>query len=160
VLTFWTEDSTKTQDEVIVYVQALRAAIADRHDALTGQENQLILHEIKTALRYAKVGDGPSPPLTLDLLKLREQLKPTKEMGSIRGIVAELRALAQNLRLDAEKGNGRAQNELSIVEKQLSVTQKQLAEQTKANSALEKEIDLFTSVMNTRLEFYRQLQGM
>ena len=140
-------------------MQALRAAIADRHDALTGQENQLILHEVKTALRYAKIGDGPSPPLTLTLLNLRERLKPTKELGSIRGIAAELRALVQNLRLDADKGNGRAQNELAIVEKQLGACQKQLAEQTKANSGLEKEIDLFTSVMNTRLEYYRQLQG-
>ena len=140
-------------------MQALRAAIADRHDSLTGQENQLILHEVKTALRYAKVGDGPSPSLTIDLLKLREQLKPPKELGSVRGIVAELRALSQNLRLDADKGNIRAQNELSIVEKQLSAAQKQLAEQTKANGALEKEIDFFTTVMNTRLEYYRQLQG-
>lgn len=115
---------------------------------------------MKTALHYAKADEGPSPPLTLTLLKLREQLKPTKEMGSIRGIAAELRTLAQTLRLDVEKGSGRAQNELSLVEKQLSVTQKQLTEQTKANSALEKEIDLFTSVMNTRLEYYRQLQGV
>ncbi len=38
------EDSTKTQDEVVVYVQALRTVIADRHDALTGQENNLVRH--------------------------------------------------------------------------------------------------------------------
>src|SRR5580700_6860974 len=37
------EESTKTQDEVMVYVQALRTAIEDRHDALTGQDNVLVI---------------------------------------------------------------------------------------------------------------------
>ena len=152
------EESTKTQDEVMVYVQALRAAIADRHDALTGQENKLVLYEIKTALRFAKEGGGAFPEKTIELLNTRSQIKPKKEMGSIRGIVAELRALATSLRPDAEAGNNRAQNELVIVEKQLRVTQKHLTEQTKATAALEKEIDLFTNVMNTRVEYYRQLQ--
>jgi E3 ubiquitin-protein ligase SHPRH len=53
------EESTKTQDEVIVYVQALRAVISDRHDALTGQENQLVAHETKTSLRLAEHEEGP-----------------------------------------------------------------------------------------------------
>jgi E3 ubiquitin-protein ligase SHPRH len=52
----------------------------------------------------------------------------------------------------------RAQNELSIVEKQLNATQKQFSKQTKVTTALEKEVELFTNVMNTRLEYYRQLQ--
>jgi E3 ubiquitin-protein ligase SHPRH len=152
------EESTKTQDEVMVYVEALRAVIADRHDALTGQENQLVAHEVKTSLRLAKDGEGPFPEKTLELLNARSQIKPTKEMGSIRGIVAELRALATSLRPDAENGSMRAQNELSIVEKQLKATQKQFSDQTKVTMALEKELELFTNVMNTRLEYYRQLQ--
>ncbi|PMD34610.1 putative SNF2 family helicase/ATPase [Hyaloscypha variabilis F] len=152
------EDSTKTQDEVMVYVEALRAVVADRHDALTGQENQLVAHEVKTTLRFAKEGGGPFPEKTLELLNTRAQLKPTKEMGSIRAIVAELRALATSLRPDAENGSTRAENELSIVEKQLMATQKHLNEQNKVTVALEKEIELFTNVMNARLEYYRQLQ--
>jgi E3 ubiquitin-protein ligase SHPRH len=152
------EDSTKTQDEVMVYVEALRAVVADRHDALTGQENQLVAHEVKTTLRFAKEGGGPFPEKTLELLNTRAQLKPTKEMGSIRAIVAELRALATSLRPDAENGSIRAENELSIVEKQLMATQKHLSEQNKVTAALEKEIELFTNVMNARLEYYRQLQ--
>jgi E3 ubiquitin-protein ligase SHPRH len=152
------EESTKTQDEVMVYVQALRAAIADRHDALTGQENQLVSHEVKTTLRLAKDGEGPFPEKTLELLNARTQIKPTKDMGSIRGIVAELRALSTALRSDAENGSMRAQNELSIVERQLQAIQKQFSEQTKVTAALEKEVELFTNVMNTRLEYYRQLQ--
>jgi E3 ubiquitin-protein ligase SHPRH len=152
------EESTKNQDEIFCYVQALRAVIADRHDTLTGQENKLIEYEVKTALRLAKEGQGAFPEKTLELLSARQQLKPTKEMGSIRGIVSELRALATSLRPDAENGSIRAQAELSIVAKELNKTQKQLSEQTKATIALEKEIELFTNVMNTRLEYYRQLQ--
>ncbi len=152
------EDSTKTQDEVMVYVQALRAVIADRHDALTGQENRLVDHEIKTALRMAKDGDGPFPEKTIELFHTRKQAKPTKEMGSVRGTVSELRTLATSLRPDAENGNLRAQNEYAIVDKQLKAIQKMLSEQTTATTAREKEVELFPAVMNPRLEYYRQLQ--
>lgn len=152
------EESTKNQEEIFCYVQALRAVISDRHDTLTGQENKLIHYETKTALRLAKEGEGAFPEKTLELLQTREKLKTTKEMGSVRGIVAELRALATSLRPDAENGSSRANAELSIVEMQLSKTQKQLSDQIKATIALEREIELFTNVMNTRLEYYRQLQ--
>jgi E3 ubiquitin-protein ligase SHPRH len=152
------EDSTKTQDEVMVYVQALRAVIADRHDALTGQENKLVEYEIKTTLRFAKDGEGAFPEKTNELLRTRQQAKPTREMGSVRGTVSELRALATSLRPDTENGNIRAQNEYAIVDKQLKSIQKMLSEQTTTTTALEKEVELFTSVMNTRLEYYRQLQ--
>lgn len=152
------EESTKTQDEVMVYVQALRAAIADRHDALTGQENLLIKNDVRTALKFAKEGEGAFPEKTIELLNARLQIKPTKEMGSLRGIVTDLRGLVTFLRPDAEGGSLRAQSELAIVEKQLAVTQKQFSEQIKATTALEKEIEVFRNAMNTRLEYYRQLQ--
>jgi E3 ubiquitin-protein ligase SHPRH len=152
------EESTKTQDEVMIYVQALRAAVADRHDSLTGLENLLVKNETKASLKFAREGVGAHPEKAIELLNARQQIKPTKDLGSMRGIVADLRGLATSLRPDAEGGSLRAQNELAIVEKQLSVTQKQLSEQTKTTAALEKELDLFTSVMNTRLEYYRQLQ--
>lgn len=152
------EESTKTQDEVMVYVQALRTVIADRHDALNGQDNKLVEFEIKTTLRLANEGEGAFPEKTIELLKVRMDVKPTREMGSLRGIMSELRGLATTLRVDAENGSFRAQSELSIVDKQLRDVQKQFAEQTKATKALEKEVELFTSVMNARLEYYRQLQ--
>ena len=85
-------------------------------------------------------------------------LKPKKEMGSLKRIAAELRSLATSLKLDAENGNTRAQHELLLVEEQLAITQKQLSEQMKVIVALEKEVELFTSVMNARVDFYRQLQ--
>lgn len=152
------EESTKNQDEMFCYMQALRAAIADRHDALIGQENQLIVYEVKTALRLAREDKGPFPQKAIALLTIREELKPTKEMGSIRGIITDLRAVASSLRPSAENGSSRAKAELLIVEKELGKIRKQLSEQTKATVALEKEIDLFTLVMNARLEYYRQLQ--
>ena len=154
------EDSTKIQDEVLVYVQALRVVIADRHDALTGQENQLITSEVKTAIRLASEGQGAFPEKTLELLKMRESIKPRRGIASVRSIVAELRGLATSLRANAQDGNSRAEVELAIVETHLKATQKHLTEQLKSNKELEKEIALFTKAMNTRVEYYRQLQEL
>ncbi|KAH7336538.1 SNF2 family N-terminal domain-containing protein [Rhexocercosporidium sp. MPI-PUGE-AT-0058] len=152
------EKSTQTQDEVMVYVDSLRAVIGDRHDALTGQTNDLVKHDVKVALRFAKDGEGACPEKTIELLGIRQQMKPTKDMGSIRGTISELRGLVTSLRPDAERGSSRAQNELAIVDKQLKEVQKQLTQQTKAVTELEKEIELLTRLMNARLEYYRQLQ--
>ncbi|KAF4629349.1 hypothetical protein G7Y89_g8800 [Cudoniella acicularis] len=154
------EESTRTQDEVVVYVQALRTVTADRHDLLTGQENKLVQHEARAALKLAKEGQGPFPEKTLALLNARNQLKPDKQMGSIRGIVSELKALTTTLRTDVHNGSSRARDELRIVENQLAATQKHLSEQAKATVGLEKEIEFFTNVMNTRVEYYRQLQAV
>ena len=154
------EESTKTQDEVMVFIQALRSLISDRHDTLTGQDNVLIEHEAKAALRMAKDGHGPFPEKTLELLTIRQKLKTSKSMGSIRGIVADLRVLATSLRTDAEMGSTRAQNELTIVTRQLSTTQKELNEQSKITTALEREVASLANIMNTRLEYYRQLQAV
>lgn len=152
------EESTKNQDEIFCYVQALRAVIADRHGCLTGQDNKLISFETNTALRLAKEGEGPFPEKTLELLQIRRELKTPPKLGSVRGIVAELRALATSIRPEPGTGSARMLQELSIVETQLSNTQKHLSKQTKATAALEKELELFTNVMNARLEYYRQLQ--
>lgn len=154
------EESTKTQEEVLVLVQALRTVIEDRHDALTGQKNILVDHEVKTASQLAKEGGGPFPEKLLELFKIREQVKPSKDHGSIRGIVSDLRALATTLKLDADNGNSRAANELSIVEQERQRIQKQYSEQSKVVTTLRQEIDLFTNLMNTRLEYYRQLQQL
>ncbi|KAL2068689.1 hypothetical protein VTL71DRAFT_15027 [Oculimacula yallundae] len=152
------EDSTKIQDEVMAYVDALRVVVNDRHDALTGQVNGLVKNDVKVALQLAKAGEGVCPEKTLELLHIRQQVNPTPDMGSIRGTVSELRTLFTALRTEAENGSFRAQNEMAIVQKQLKEAQKQFTEQTKANALLEKEIEVFTKLMNTRLEYYRQLQ--
>jgi E3 ubiquitin-protein ligase SHPRH len=152
------EDSTKIQDEVEVYIQAVRAVVADRYDALTGQRNDLVHRDVKSALEHAKQPEKYNvacPEKTIELLGIRNAIKPTQEMGSVRGLISELRGLATSLRTN---GNSRAQNELSIVEVQLNAIQKLLVEQTKISNALEKEVEAFTSVMNTRLEYYKNLQ--
>lgn len=192
--------STELQQEIVIYVLALRAVIEDRHDALTGQENQLVKHEVKVAIKQAKddieqaeaedaeaivyqaeaeqakavvdqaetdveadiemaeAGKWSLPRRTLELLQARAELKPLKAMGSVKGILSELKTLSSQLRMDAGKGSSRAANELAIVERNMAIVRPHLEKQLKAVTALRQEIDGFTSLMNLRVEYYRQLQ--
>lgn len=144
--------------QVYVYVDALRSLVADRHDILTGQHNELINHEMSVASRQAKDGIGHSPELLLQLLSVRDRLKPTKAAGSVRGIITELRELKTTLRGANEKGNSRIAAELLIVNGALEKVHQISIEQTKAVAGLNREIELFKDTMNLRLEYYRQLQ--
>ena len=132
--------------------------IADRHDILTGQHNELIAHELSVALKQAKEGQGHAPELLLKLLSLRDRLKPIKDVGSIRAIMAELRELKATLRGATENGNFRTAAELLVVNEALGKLHQISGEQTKAVAGLDREIALFTDTMNLRLEYYRQLQ--
>lgn len=158
------DDSTKLQDEILVYAQLLRTVIADRQLALSGQVNTLVEHEIKNAERLAKIGEGPFPERFLELLEIRNQIKPPFTPGfplySSRGVISELRALALKLRNDASRGNARAAAELCIVESHMSSIQSELAEQNKVIVQLEREIERFTDAVNARLDYYRQLQDV
>lgn len=153
------EDSTKLMEETVVYIQILRALIADREDVMNGQANELVRHEAKISLRQAKEGKGPFPEKVIELFRQREEIKPRSER-SLRAAVSELRALSVRLRHDAANGSTRAKAELEIVMEQLKSTQKQLSAQQKAASAMNQELDLFTSTMNAKVEFYRQLQNV
>ena len=141
-----------------MYVDALRVLIADRHDVLHGQHNELISHEMSVAYKQAKDGQGHSPELLLKLLSVRDRLKPTKDLGSVRGTITELRELKTTLRGATEKGNSRAAAELMIVNHALGRLHQFSIEQTKAVAGLEKEVELFKDTMNLRLDYYRQLQ--
>lgn len=152
------EDSTKLMEEIVVYIQILRTAIADREDAMSGQINQLVKHEAKIALELANDGDGPYPEKLIELFAERKQVKPPKDLRSPRAVVSELRALSVKLRHDAATGSQRARLELDIVSEQLKSIQKQLVDQQKIAQAMNQELDLFTATMNARVEFYRQLQ--
>ena len=154
------EISTKQQDEVYVYVDVLRALVSDRHDILTGQENLLIKNEMKLALQEAKDGRGHCPPLSMKLLSKRQELKPEKGIGSVRGIITELRELKATLRSSVEKSNARAAAESLIVDSLLQHLHRIFTEHTKVMTRLEKEIELFKDTMNLRLEYYRQLQAI
>lgn len=152
------ERSTKHQDEMYVYMEALRSMYADRHDALTGQKNVLISHEVKAGIIQAKAGEGPSPQLFLSIMNTRSELMPNSELGSLRGIVSELRSLVTSLEWQASGGSSRAHAELELVGQVLKNAGQMIAEQLKVSSALEREVEIFRDTMNNRLEYYRHLQ--
>lgn len=156
------EQSTKLQDEILVYLQILRTALADRQAAITGQKNFLVEHEMKAAIRMATGGDGPFPEKLLELMKVREAIRPPfvegDSLSSLRGLVSELRGLSVKLRQEAATGSLRAANELAVVSSLLKWTLSHQAEQAKAATMMEKELERFMATVNTRIEFYRQLQ--
>lgn len=152
------ERSTKHQDEMYVYMEALRCMYADRHDALTGQKNILISHEVKAGIAQAKKGEGPSPQLFISVMDTRSELMPHPELGSLRGILSELRSLMTSLEWQASGGSSRAHAELELVGQVLKNAGQMIAEQLKVSSNLEKEVEMFRDTMNNRLEYYRHLQ--
>ncbi|KAJ5172305.1 hypothetical protein N7492_004898 [Penicillium capsulatum] len=152
------ESSTKHQDEMYVYMEALRTMQADRHDALTGQKNILISHEVKAGIIQAQNGEGPSPQLFISIMNTRSELMPDARLGSLRGIVGELRSLVTSLEWQASGGSSRAQAEVEIVGLVLKNAGKMIADQLKVSSNLEREVEMFRDTMNNRLEYYRHLQ--
>lgn len=152
------ELSTQQQDTVYSYVDALRAVVADYHDIITGQHNLLIDHEMKVALRRAIQGEGHSPDLLKELLRVRQELRPSTGTGSLRSVITDLRELRYTLRSQLERGNVRAGAELGIINSSLNAIQSLSSHYTKAATALGREVELFTDIMNARLEYYRQLQ--
>ncbi|KAI1663023.1 SNF2 family N-terminal domain-containing protein [Daldinia decipiens] len=154
------EDSTKIQDELMVHTLVLRAVIADRRDAMSGLENERVKYDTRFAERQARAGEGHAPEKVLALLQQRDEIRQYYQGTSFRGIVTDLRELATKLRHDMGNGSSRARVELEIVERNLKLTQEQISAQNKAATALERELDIFTSAMNARVEYYKQLQAI
>jgi E3 ubiquitin-protein ligase SHPRH len=152
------ETSTKHQDEMYVYMEAIRAMFADRHDAITGENNSLIAHEVERAIAAAKRGEGPAPHLYLSIMDTRSAVKPSPQLGSLRGIVGDIRTLVTSLEWQESGGSSRARAELEIVSAVLDNVGRMATEQTKINSSLEREVEMFRDTMNYRLDYYRQLQ--
>ncbi|OCT54437.1 SNF2 family helicase/ATPase [Cladophialophora carrionii] len=155
------ESSTKHQDEMYAYMEALRALLADRNEAISGQENMLIKQEMKQFLSVAKEGEGPAPDVMLRLLAEREQKRvKASEFGSLRGIVAQLRQMVSSLQWQEGNNQNRASHELAILERLLKHMQQLGAAQVKALTALEQDVNHFRDTMNSRLEYYRALQKL
>ncbi|KAI0201296.1 SNF2 family N-terminal domain-containing protein [Astrocystis sublimbata] len=154
------EDSTKVQDHLMVYSLTLGALIGDRQEALTGLPNERIRYEVNVAEGMAKEGEGHAPEKLLELLEVRAEVKPQPRGTSLRGIIGQLRELSTELRHNATEGSNRARAELQIVNTQLRAAQDILTKQTKATMSLEKDLEFFTSAINARVEFYRQLQDI
>lgn len=154
-------DSTKLQDELIVYVTALRAAIADRDNAITGQDsNERIKHETLTSIKLAKDGNGPAPEKLLELLEVRARINPRVEGFSMRSALSQLRTLTVLYNRTFENATQRTVLEHKIAGLQLESTQRLMKHQTKAAVSLEAEVEDFRTAMNARVEFYRQLQAV
>lgn len=154
------ELSTKSQDTQYVYIDALRASFADRNHMINGVYSLLIDMEMKGAHKLAVEGEGHDPELFKDIYRMREKLKlPQNSTLSLRGIMAELRTAITSVRWqETGHGSNRAAAEAAILEGELERLQSVTSTQAKALTGLEKELDLFRSTMNQRLEFYRQLQ--
>lgn len=152
------EDSTKQQDDQYTYWFALRTAIADRHETLSGQVNQLVKHEVKEALKWATEGKGHSPELLQRMLREGSKYAPQpKTKVSIRALISEVRSLITTVRF-SELRHSRATAEAAILDEVLSTLQRISTVQSETVTKLEKEMALFRSTMNARVEFYRQLQ--
>lgn len=159
------EESTKQQDELYVYFDAVKAMQADLNTFIAGEDAPLIDHEVKMLQRDATWYLDPNiefdgvvhaPELLLKLLATRNKFRARKDrVGSVRGLIQEARILENSMQLNS---GPRSDVERSLVHGHLTALQKIFSEGTKTLNDLEKELDLFRSAQNQRLEFYRQLQ--
>ena len=152
------EISMKQQDEVYVYMDCFRALVADRKDVMTGQENTLIKLETAELFQRAKQNEGHLPKLMIEMLSIRDGLKPSKHLGSLRNLLAELRSRKAAFRAREEAGSSRARAELGMVNEALQRLQSQYQTQQKSVAELEREVNIFSDTQNARLDYYRQLQ--
>lgn len=151
-------DSTKVQEEIMVFVQVIRAALADRHAALSGQSvSKLVVDETKTSLALALEGEGPAPEKLIELFDQRALVSPTNCRGSVRSLLGDLRTVSASLR---HQTSNRAQAELAVVEQLQQKLTAMWNKQSKVQTVMEQEVELFTSIMNARVDYYRQLQAI
>ncbi|KAI9657505.1 MAG: hypothetical protein M1829_006915 [Trizodia sp. TS-e1964] len=150
------EESKMQQEKVYVYCAALRTLVTDRSDALSGLTNILIERQVKFARAQAMDGNGHDPTLTLNLLNVRDSLKLDARLGSLRSLQSDLRSLG--LSMNQQNMDKRRQDAVALGLMH-SVVDHSLKEQSQAVTYLEKkELEMFTKAMNSRLEYYRQLQ--
>ena len=120
-------------------MEALRAVVSDRHDALTGQTNNHVANSMSQILSVAQECERDSSLLIIDLLESRSSVKPKEELGSMRGITSELWSLRNSLRHQASsQHNERTQMQLALVEAQHTAAQEISAAQTRAIAGLER----------------------
>jgi len=163
------EDSTKLQDELYVYFDALRALISSLNTCITGETAPLIDYEVQYAINAARTCLDPktldehrknvhAPRLTLELLGLRNKLRGDHgNLLSMRGLIQEARALEHSSHGQA---TGIRTAERAIARQHVNALQEIFNAHSKALAGIEKEVELFRSAQNQRLEFYRQLQEL
>ncbi len=164
------EDSTKFQDELYPYFDAVKALQADLTTSVTGEQAPLIDAEVKFAIKAAKTYLNPdivddmkqnvhAPELTLKLLAARNRLRGPADDSpvSIRSLIQEARGIEASLQ-GSQTGFRVAEGHFA--RKILNALQVVFKAYTKALAGLETEVDLFRRTQNQRLEFYRQLQEL
>ncbi|KAK0282791.1 hypothetical protein LTR91_006610 [Friedmanniomyces endolithicus] len=161
------ETSTKQQDELYVYFDIVKAMQADLNSFITGENAPLADWEMKSLERDVKNFLDPetenravphAPELFLKLLPIRNKFRASKdEVGSVRGLIQEARGLETAMQGQIST---RHENESLLIHRNLTALQKVFSDYTKALSSLEKEVDLFRTAQNQRLDFYRQLQEL
>ena len=152
------EISKQQQDEAYVYMDAFRAIVSDRHDILTGQTNERIKHEMTVTLERANANEGHSPQLMKKLLLTRQRLLPDEGVGSVRSIMSELRELRTTFRSQLERGNTRAAMELHLLDLLIKAMRDISDLQNKIVAQLEPEQEMLKNTLDSRLEYYKQLQ--
>lgn len=151
------EDSTKSQDALNAYLDALRAIVADRSTCITGQSAPLIDQEVTSVIQEARAGRWRPPEPLLELLAIRNRLKQKPDgLLSVRGLVHEIRGI--ETALDWQDGTTRAGAELQIIRGQAKQLAAIAKEETEVLTRLEELLELFSTTVNLRLDFYRQLQ--
>jgi E3 ubiquitin-protein ligase SHPRH len=163
------DESLKAQDELYVYIMALRTLVADRSAATHGLQDTLVEHELKAAEKQALQTDvdengeenknrGHAPELVIEVAEVRRKLQAGLEGGSLKGVVSGVRSLITTLQWRADGGDARAALELNIFKKHFARIQTVAGEQAKVITELDKELEMFRATMNQRLEYYRQFQ--
>jgi E3 ubiquitin-protein ligase SHPRH len=164
------EESTKQQEELYVYFDALKAVQADLNTFITGEDAGLVDFEVKALVRLARRTLDPedvdpllapchAPERVIALFDIRNKFRSRKdEIGSVRGLIQEARALESAMQWQG--GNSRADTEAAILQQHIAALQAVFNEYTKALARLEKEVDIFRSTQNARLQFYKQLQDV
>jgi E3 ubiquitin-protein ligase SHPRH len=160
------DESLKAQDELYVYIMALRTLIADRNAATHGLQDTLVEHELRAAEKQAsgkgaedgKESRGHAPELVIEVAQTRRKLQAMLAGGSLKGVVANVRSLTTAIQWRADGGDSRAAAELQVLQKHIVRIQYIVTQQAKTITELEKEQEGFRACMNQRLEYYRQFQ--
>lgn len=160
------DDSLKAQDELYVYIMALRTLVADRNGAINGLKDTLVEHELRAAEKQALRNDiddsrenrGHAPELVIEVAQTQRKLQAALGGGSLKGVISGVRSLITSLQWRADGGDARAAGELAVVQKHMARVQAIFTQQAKTITELEKEQEIFRSTMNQRLEYYRQFQ--
>ena len=160
----------------------MRQAIAGRIQVTSGFVNLLVRDDI---LRQRNLGIELTP-LKSELWLRREEIQPKltqsdppleHEFTSLKSAIDVLRRLVGRMDDDVEpQGDKGSTNwkrtEIAMAQAEIKRLQQCLSDQTKANESLERylrffptcsrsrEVELFRTIYNARIEYYRQLQSL